>query len=100
MSQRIRYQKVGEGLLESRRNFVTSTGIEVKVLLDLNQKKYSILDSVTGVSMGSGGNTRNSAVLKIQAKQGLSELGVTFTEEKRERAGGSTSPEAVSASGR
>lgn len=82
---RIRYQTVKPGVLQSRRRFVTAAGREVLVELDLNAKKYRVLDAATGEEVASGGNTRNSAVLKIQSKRGLSELGVSFADETRNR---------------
>lgn len=85
MNQRIRYHKSRSGILQSRRNFITSGGQEVIVELDLNVKKFRILDSVSGVEVASGGNTRNVSVLKIQAKRGLTVLGVEFAEESRNR---------------
>lgn len=84
-NQRIRYNKSRPGVLLSRRNFTTGAGQEVNVELDLNIKKYRILDAATGAEVASGGNTRNSAVLKIQAKRGLTDLGVAFQDEKRDR---------------
>lgn len=84
---RIRYQEDKSGVLQSRRRFTTASGQEVLVELDLNQKKYRVLDSTTGVEVVSGGNTRNVSVLKIQAKRGLTELGVAFADETRERGG-------------
>ena len=88
MNQRIRYNKVRNGVLLSRRNFTTATGREVNVELDLNIKKYRILDSVSGEQVATGGNTRNVAVLKIQAKRGLTDLGVSFADETRNRNNG------------
>ena len=86
MSLRIRYQKTRNGVLTSRRNFTINTGQEVKVELDLNSKKYRILDSVTGEEVvPASGNTRNNSVLKIMAKKRLAGLGVVFGDEKRER---------------
>lgn len=84
---RIRYQQTKPGVLQSRRRFTTSTGQEILAELDLNQKKYRVLDSVTGAEVASGGNTRNISVLKIQAKRGLTALGVEFTDETRVRDG-------------
>jgi hypothetical protein len=95
MSQRIRYQTVAPGILKSRRLFMTADGQEVAVQLDLTTKQYQILDSVTGGVVAEGGNTRNKSVLKIQAKRGLTELGVTFSEEKRERGTTETVSEVV-----
>ncbi len=83
MSQRIRYNKTGVNVLTSMRNFMTGAGVEVKVELDLTAKKYRILDAVTLGELTSGGNTRNVAVLKIQAKRCLAELGVQFNKESR-----------------
>lgn len=84
-NQRIRYSKPQQGVLTSRRNYTTSGGQEVKVELDLINKKYRILDSASGQEVSTGGNTRNLSVLKIQAKRGLTELGVGFADETRTR---------------
>lgn len=85
MNQRIRYSKARTGILQSRRNFITGSGQEVMVELDLNSKRYRILDSVSGAEVSVGGNTRNVSVLKIQAKRGLTTLGVEFADETRTR---------------
>ncbi len=91
MSQRIRYKKTSQGVLTSRRHFTTAAGVEVLVELDLTSKKYRILDSVSNAEVvPPTGNTKNTSVLKIQAKRGLEALGVTFTEEVRTR--GNTQP--------
>lgn len=90
---RIRYTETKPGVLQSRRRFVTSSGQEVLVELDLNQKKYRVLDSVSGAEVASGGRTTNLAVLKIQSKAGLEALGVSFAAETRDR-GNTTSGEA------
>lgn len=87
MNQRIRYRTVKPGLLMSRRNFTTQTGQEVVVELNLETRQYRVLDSVSGDVVATGGNTRNKSVLKIQAKQGLTALGVSFAEETRTRQG-------------
>ncbi len=87
MSQRIRYATISEGVLLSRRNFITATGKTVQVELDLNNKKYRVIDSITNEVVTAGGRTKNLAVLKIQSKRALSELGVVFTEETRDRGG-------------
>lgn len=88
MNQRIRYNKVSADKLISRRTFATASGSEVVVELNLGQKKYRVLDASTNNEIASGGNTRNVAVLKIQAKRGLTELGVQFAEETRDRSSG------------
>lgn len=90
MNQRIRYNKVAVDKLVSRRTFATSSGSEVVVELNLAQKKYRVLDASTSQELASGGNTRNVSVLKIQAKQGLKELGVEFADETRNRQGEAT----------
>lgn len=87
MNQRIRYNKVAADKLVSRRTFVTASGTEVVVELNLGQKRYRVLDAANSVEVSTGGNTRNIAVLKIQAKRGLKELGVQFADETRERQG-------------
>lgn len=84
-NSRIRYAKVEDGITRSRRYYLTSEGKQVFVVLNLNEKKYQIQDSVTGDVVATGGDTVNVAVLKIQAKQGLTALGVEFSGEKRTR---------------
>jgi len=84
---RIRYDNHGETLLRSRRTFVIASGSEVVVELDLTNRKYRILDAVTQAEVTSGGNTRNIAVLKIQSKRALKQLGAQFSDEKRNRDG-------------
>lgn len=84
-NKRIRYSKPSNGVLLSRRNYVTAGGREVNVELDLNAKKYRILDASTSEVVSAGGDTRNLSVLKIQAKRGLTDLGVTFADETRVR---------------
>jgi hypothetical protein len=85
VNTRIRYNKPNNGVLRSRRHFTTLAGREVVVELDLNQKKYKVLDSMSGEEVLSGGDTVNPSVLKIQAKQGLMNLGVSFSDETRTR---------------
>lgn len=85
-NKRIRYSMSGPGLLRSRRHFTTSAGQEVLVELNLNTKKYRILDSSTQAEVvPNSGNTKNLAVLKIQAKKGLEALGIVFADETRNR---------------
>lgn len=85
MNQRIRYHKAKNGVMTSRRNYTTSAGSTVVVELDLNNKKYRILDASSLSEVATGGNTKNVSVLKIQAKKELVDLGVTFAEETRDR---------------
>jgi hypothetical protein len=87
LNVRIRYNKIVDGKTTSRRTFVTSAGREVVAELNLNDKKYRILDAVTGEEVASGGKTKNLSVLKIQTKNGLMALGVEFSDEERDREG-------------
>lgn len=82
---RIRYLKTAQGVLQSRRYFMTGANQEVYVQLDLNAKTYRILESASGVEVASGSGTINISVLKIKAKRMLLELGVNFSDEKRNR---------------
>lgn len=84
METRIRYDQKVPGVLTSRRHFTVTSGIQVTVELDLNIKKYKILDAVSGQELTSGGNTKNNTVLKLQAKKALIQLGAEFAEESRE----------------
>lgn len=59
----------------------------LRVSLNVESKKYVITDENTGSVVVEGGKTKNLAVLKIQAKKALKELGVDFGEEKRDRGG-------------
>lgn len=83
--KRIRYIKSGTGVLRSMRNFTTRKGSEVRVELDILNKKYVIVDAIEGTIVADGGNTVNVAVLKIKAKKALVKLGVKFDEEIRKR---------------
>lgn len=90
MATRIRYNTEGTTLV-SRRFF--TIGIQptvdgrlestIKIVLDTVNMKFSFIDVSTGETVFSGGNTKNLAVLKIQAKDGLRELGFEFDSETR-----------------
>jgi hypothetical protein len=82
---RIRYGKVSETLLASRRVFTTASGNQVKAELDTANKRYVIRDAVSGLEIASGGDTINIAVLKIKCKQALADMGVEFADENRQR---------------
>lgn len=84
---RIRYVKSGTGVLKSMRNFTTRKGAEVRVELDVINKKFIIVDAIEGnvVADGPHPGTVNIAVLKIKAKKALMKLGVKFGEEVRNR---------------
>lgn len=85
MNQRIRYNKVENGVTVSRRMFTTSEGTEVKAELNFNTMKYRILNSQTNEVVAEGGDSVNKNVLKIQCKDNLLDLGVSFGEENRNR---------------
>lgn len=85
MSKRIRYIKAGDSKLVSLRNFITLAGNTVVVELDTENKKFRVLDAATLAEVSSGGDTKNVAILKQQAKESLVSLGVTFSEEVRIR---------------
>lgn len=81
---RIRYKSIGDNLLKSVRVFsVNDTALSVT--LDTENKRFTIVDENSGDEVMTGGKTKNLAVLKIQAKKALSDLGVSFGEETRNR---------------
>ncbi len=83
---RIRYKANDDGtVLTSRRLFTIGDGRQVKAELDLVSKKYRIIDAVSGAVVAEGGDTINNAVLKINTKTALEQLGAVFSEEVRER---------------
>lgn len=83
---RIRYLTNDKGLLISTRVFAIND-VAYKVILNTTTFKYVIQDAVKGIIVAEGGNTKNVAVLKIQAKRALTKLGYTFQDEKRPRSG-------------
>lgn len=83
MNCRIRYDRVNDNLLVSRRIFTTANGTQVKAELDTAAKRFSIKNASTGEEIASGGNTKNLSVAKVQTKQALKELGVQFADEDR-----------------
>lgn len=86
-STRIRYTKDGN-LLSSRRVFsvnLNDSEISAKVILNTDSMTFTIVDSATDEVLLTGGRTKNLAVLKIQAKEGLKELGYEFSSEVRNR---------------
>lgn len=83
MNQRIRYDKVSDSTLASRRVFTTAGGTQVRVELDATNKRFAIKDANNGTELLTGGETVNLAVLKIQAKDALKTLGVQFAAEDR-----------------
>lgn len=89
MSVRIRYDDNGEGVLSSRRRFLTASGREVKVEITKENNGYRILDSVTSEVLASAEQvSRNLSVTKIKTKEALEALGVIFEDESRDRSNG------------
>jgi hypothetical protein len=80
MSTRIRYVKE-EDCLVSKQYFRIGDK-EYKVVLFENLFKFSIMDS-SGLVILTDGNTKNKAVLRIQAKRALEEMGYKFEDERR-----------------
>lgn len=87
MNKRIRYVKTNNPeVLESVRSFLNrKTNVSYRVVLDLTNKRFRILNAADNAVVMEAGKTRNVAVLKIQAKTALSSLGIDFSEEKRNR---------------
>lgn len=84
-NMRIRYDEQADGKLRSKRTITTTQNGAVFVELDLSNKKFVILDSMTLAPIFHGGNTSNISVLKIQAKEALETLGAEFVSERRNR---------------
>jgi len=95
---RIRYNKVGS-TLTSRRIFslvVDGNMVDAKVVLDTNDMTYTVINLSDNSSViGTGDNTKNLSVLKIQAKDALRELGYEFGAETRNRGVASNTEETV-----
>ena len=90
MAARIRYSRRPDGILQSRKTFIISQGegdnqinAEVFLHIDEEKKKFYLVNSTDLKVLIEGGNTRNNAVLRIQAKKTLLDLGVNFASESR-----------------
>lgn len=82
---RIRYNKLEDGTLVSRRVF-TINGVDVFVKINPTTMTYIIYEATNSDNiLKAGGSTKSLTVLKTQAKDGLRELGYEFTGETRER---------------
>jgi len=81
---RIRYKPTSEqGVLQSAKLFSHPTnGAKFKVMLNLNSMEYVIVDSMADVVAASG-EARTSALLKLSARNALSQLGVPLPKEER-----------------
>lgn len=88
---RIRYSRQEDGNLISKQYF--KIGDEsYRILLYEKVFKFAILNSL-GFPIFFGGNTQNLAVLRIQAKKALEDLGFKFEKEEREYAEDQTNGE-------
>lgn len=83
MSTRIRYvQTEKDDIYKSMRVF--TNGVKaVYVVLDKTNKRYRIIDASNNAVLVEGGQTKNFAVLKQQAKDMLEQLGIVFADENR-----------------
>jgi len=82
---RIRYNRSNEGLLVSGRALYAGNDDYVLVKLDTENFRFEIVNAVEGTIISEGGNTKNLAVLKKQAKRALKAIGVEFDEETRNK---------------
>lgn len=81
---RIRYNTPVNGRSKSRQFFSLPNGKTfLYVILDFNTFTFEVLNASNDNVVVSGGNTKNKAVLKQQAKKALEKLGVKFSEEER-----------------
>ena len=87
MTTRIRYKTEGTKLISKSIFNTNDTG--VRVVLDTETLKFTIVDVLTNEVLLTGGNTTNLAVLKIQVKNVLKDLGVEFNTETRKTVSGS-----------
>lgn len=87
-NNRIRYRKTRqEGVLESVQRFNHPTsGARYKVLLNLTEHKWMVVDDNSDIVAASGLRTHQHK-LKIDAKEALMKLGVEFTLESRNTKG-------------
>lgn len=83
MSMRIRYDFNG-AIGISRNTYGTTSGENVRVVIDKENFKFEIVNS-DGKAVVSGGATRNYIVLLRQAKRALEYLGCGFHTEERNR---------------
>ena len=91
MHTRIKYLYEGAGdnvMAMSKQNFMLN-GRELTIYLYINDFKFEIVDA-NGAVVTKGGNTKNVAVLKKQAKRALARLGYEFGAETRNRGNNET----------
>lgn len=83
MAKRIRYEKTNiPNILASVRTYNTGHA-EYRVLLNLNEKKYKIVE-LPHKNIAAEGEAVSLAMLKIRAKRALTQLGYSFDEEGRD----------------
>lgn len=85
MNQRIRYSKLNEdgSLLQSVKVYShTTNGGRFKILLNLNDKHWSVIDDTCDVVAVSG-HAVSLHKMKTAAKKALTELGIVFSNEDR-----------------
>lgn len=84
---RIRYSKTNQdGLLQSVQKFQHPTnGARYKVMLNLTESQWLIIDDVTDIPVATG-HHKDQHKMKLAAKKALTGLGVAFqTEARKER---------------
>lgn len=81
---RIRYGKTNQdGLLQSVQKFQHPTnGARFKVLLNLTNHQWQVVDDVTDTPAATGYHNNNHK-MKLDAKKALSQLGIVFAPEAR-----------------
>lgn len=83
MSQRVRYTELTSDTLQSVRTYHTNDGINVRVLINTGTLEYLLVNDKNMVlNQGKGSYLHET---KIKAKKALSSLGVSFSEENRNR---------------
>lgn len=83
MSQRIRYSKIDETKLVSVKTFNHATnGARYKAVLDTAESQWIVVDDSSGLVAASG-HQKSLHKMKIAVKSALTDLGITFTAEKR-----------------
>lgn len=80
MRLRIRYEY--EGPIGISRQTFNVKGQDVRVVIHVEEFYFELVNS-QGEALVSGGNTKNIAVLKRQAKRALKKLGYEFGDEDR-----------------
>lgn len=68
-------------------------GRDLSVIIYIDEFRFEVVDSSDGTVVTKGGNTKNVAVLKKQAKRALNRLGYEFSAETRNRENLSTNEE-------